>query len=218
MARIDVVYSRGERIADATVHAVGVSAGLVGAIGLMIVAVNHGTPTMVAALGLYAFGLVAMLSLSAAYNLVNEPLLKERLRAADHAAIYVMIAGTYSPLALVALEPKHGWSLFIFMWSAAIGGAALKLIWPRRYERAAIAAYILLGWTFVWLWEPLTATLPPEGLKLLGIGAALYTMGVGFHLAERLPYHNALWHTFVLAAAATHYAAILLYVALPTVG
>jgi hemolysin III len=217
-SRIDLVYTRGERIADAAIHAIGVTAGSVGAVGLLIVALRHGAAAMVIALGLYAFGLVAMLSLSAAYNLVTAPVLKERLRAADHAAIYVMIAGTYSPVAMVVLDPTHGWSLFAFMWSAAIGGAALKLVWPRRFERLSIVAYILLGWTFVWLWTPMHTAIAPTGLMLLGLGGVLYTAGVGFHLAHRLRYHNALWHAFVLAAAACHYAMILLYVAMPAVG
>ena len=166
-------YTPQERRADALIHAVGVTAGVVGALWLMVIAIPRGDPRLLTGLVLYAVGLVLMLSCSAAYNLVSAPTLRERLRAADHAAIFVMIAGTYSPLALVTLPPEDGIGLFAFMWTAALAGVALKLIWPRRFERLALVAYLGLGWTIVWTWRPMVAVMPTTGLELLVAGAVL---------------------------------------------
>ncbi|TAK99693.1 MAG: hemolysin III family protein [Rhodospirillaceae bacterium] len=215
---MNMPYTRREHLADATVHGVGVTTGVVGALWLLVTVFGRGGPLLLAAMGIYGFGLLAMLGFSAAYNLVADPARREQLRTYDHAAIFVMIAGTYTPLALVALKPGDGLGLFAFMWAAALGGGALKLVWPRRFERLSIAAYLVLGWTFLWMWKPLIAAIPPTGIWLLLAGGALYTAGVGFHLARRMSYHNALWHALVLAAAACHYAVILRYVAMPAVG
>jgi len=204
---MDIPYTRRERIADAVIHGVGVTAGIAGTLWLLVTAAGHGNPLLLTAMGIYGVGLIAMLSFSAAYNLTTDPVRRERLRTCDHAAIYVMIAGTYTPLALVALKPGDGIGLFAFMWVAALGGAAIKLLWPGRFERLSIVAYLVLGWTFVWMWKPLVAAIPAAGVWMLIAGGVLYTIGVGFHLAERLPYNNALWHVLVLAAAILRYVA-----------
>jgi hemolysin III len=201
-------YSRGERIADTVVHVLGVGAALAACAVLAAAAPRSLGPRV--ALGLYAIGLVAMLGCSALYNLAGTGARKALLRRFDHAAIFAMIAGTYTPVALLAIGGAWGWGLLAVFWSGAAGGAALKLLTPpARFERASIAAYLLLGWAGLAALGPLLAALPARDLGLLAGGGLLYSLGVVVHLSTRLPYHNALWHALVLAAAACHYAVVL---------
>lgn len=208
-------YSPGEQRADACIHIVGVIAGLAGVAVLMAVALLEGDALAMIGLALYGGGLLAMLGCSALYNMTAPSVRKERLRRLDHAAIFIMIAGTYTPFTLLGIGGLPGWELFGFVWLVAIGGAAMKLIFPRRLERVSIALYLLLGWSILAApGSPLSA-LPSPAITLLAIGGLLYSLGVLFHLWDRLPYHNAVWHALVLAAAGSHYAAILFYIALP---
>lgn len=201
------VYSAGERRADAVVHAVGVVAGVAGFIWLLGSAVfSDAVPVRTAlALSIYGLGLVGMLSASAAYNLAPPGFSKALLRRVDHAMIFVMIAGTYTPF---TLGLGQGAGLGGAVWSGAAVGAALKLRFPGRFERLGLVLYLGLGWAVVTALEPLGSALPPLALWLLVAGGLLYTVGVVFHLMERMPYNNAIWHLLVLAAAACHFTAV----------
>jgi hemolysin III len=202
-------YSRGERVADAVVHVLGLPAALAACALLAASAPRGAGVRAVAALGLYAAGLVAMLVCSALYNLAGDGPRKALLRRLDHAAIFAMIAGTHTPVAALAIDGAPGLALLAVVWAGAVGGAALKLLAPSRFEHASIAAYLLLGWAGLAALEPLLAALPSRDLALLAGGGLLYSAGVAVHLSTRLPYHNALWHALVLAAAACHYAVVL---------
>ncbi|MFZ4532931.1 MAG: PAQR family membrane homeostasis protein TrhA, partial [Alsobacter sp.] len=157
----------------------------------------------------YSCGLVAMLCFSAAYNMVPPSRIKWLLRRADHSAIYVMIAGTYTPFMTQMKDTALAASLSATVWIGALAGVALKLSLPGRYDRAAIAIYLALGWSVLIVIDPLAASLPQAALWLLASGGILYSTGVVFHVWESLPFQNAIWHGFVLAAAACHYVAIL---------
>jgi hemolysin III len=202
-------HGRGERIADAVVHALGVPAALAGCAALALAAPRPMGARAAVALGLYAAGLLAMLGFSALYNLAGEGRRKAVLRRLDHAAIFAMIAGTYTPVALLGIGGAWGWGLLAVVWTGAAGGAALKLLAPGRHEGASIVAYLLLGWAGLGALGPLLAALPPRDLALLAGGGLLYSLGVAAHLSTRLRYHDALWHALVLAAAACHYAVVL---------
>lgn len=205
-------YSRGERAADALVHALGLSAAIAGCAGLAAVAPPEpaGNRLAAVALGVYAAGLLAMLGCSTLYNLAGEGPRKALLRRLDHAAIFAMIAGTYTPIALLAVGGAWGWGLLAVVWAGAAGGAALKLLaGSGRLERASIGAYLLLGWAGLAALDPLLAALPPRDLALLLVGGLLYSLGAAVHLWTRLRYHKAIWHALVLAAAACHYAVVL---------
>lgn len=206
---------RGERIADAWVHGLGVVAGLVGVVVLVAVAAPRGNPTLSLSLAIYGCGLMAMLIASALYNGNGAPRHKDLLRRIDHATIFVMIAGTYTPL--VAMKMDGGWSrgLLLYVWAVAGTGVILKLIWVNRFPRFSVVLYLFLGWTIVVAFEPLLASVSVPGIILLVIGGVLYSVGVLFHLWERLPYQQPIWHGFVIAAAACHYAVVLGEVALP---
>lgn len=203
-------YSRSERIADAIVHALGIPASLAACFVIATVATARGASARLAvALGLYAAGLLSMIGFSALYNLAKPGPGKALLQRFDHAAIFAMIAGTYTPVALLAIGGPWGWGLFAAIWTGAVCGAALKLLVPARVERASTAAYLLLAWAGLAALEPLLAALPPADLGLLAAGAILYNLGVVVHLSTRLPFHNAIWHALVLAAAACHFVLVL---------
>ena len=207
-------YSRGERIADAIVHVLGLTFGLAAAVSLAIVALPKSNALLWVALGLYGVGLLSMLGCSALYNMTRHPLYKARFRRLDHAAIFVMIAGTYTPFTMIALGGTWGLGLLAFVWTVALGGVALKLFWPRRFDRLSIFAYLLLGWSIVVALEPLLGAVSAAGLGLLGAGGLLYSLGVVFHVWQRLPYQNVIWHVFVLIGAACHFTAVLSEVAI----
>ena len=207
-------YSKAERIADAVVHVTGVTFGLAACICLALVVLPSNDALLWLALGLYATGLLAMLGFSALYNLTEEPRSRALFRRLDHAAIFVMIAGTYTPFTLIAIGGPWGIGLLVFVWTVALGGVMLKLFWPRRFERLSLVAYLLLGWCIIVAINPLLAAMSVAGVALLVAGGLLYSLGVVFHLWTRLPYQNAIWHVFVLAAAVCHFSAILSEVAL----
>ena len=207
-------YSRAERIADGVVHGLGLVFGLAACVSLAILLLPQGDVLHWIAVGLYGLGLLAMFGCSALYHLVDHARWKPIFRRLDHAAIFVMIAGTYTPFLLVAVGGTWGFGLLAFVWSVAVAGVGLKLFWPHRLERLSVAVYLLLGWTVVVAVEPLFGALSAAGLILLLAGGLLYSLGVVFHLWERLPFQNAIWHAFVLAAAACHFSAVLTDVAM----
>ncbi|MGH1480848.1 MAG: PAQR family membrane homeostasis protein TrhA [Geminicoccales bacterium] len=207
-------HSKPERIADGIVHLIGITGGLGASMALAMMAASQSEPIYLASLGLYAFGLLAMLICSALYNISDNSWRKSLFQRLDHAAIFLMIAGTYTPFVLIAIGGKLGTGLLIFVWSVAGLGIVLKLICPMRWEGLSIAAYLLLGWTIVIAIDPLLASLSVSGIILLVAGGILYSLGVIFHKWSDLPYQNAIWHVFVLAAATCHFIAVLTDVAI----
>ena len=204
------LFARRERFVDTCVHALGMAATVIAVPALIIVAVYHGGDTLtLTSLGLYGLGLTAMLWASALYHLSRHPARKEALRRVDHAAIFVMIAGTYTPFALVAVGGRVGLLLFLFVWAVAAIGVIIKLRFPRRWEAAAVAAYLGLGWVAVVAIDPILEALATPVIVLLAAGGITYSIGVPFYLAKRLPFNVAIWHAFVLVAAGLHYAAVL---------
>ncbi|MFM2042025.1 MAG: hypothetical protein RLY86_601 [Pseudomonadota bacterium] len=161
-----------------------------------------------AALSLYALGMIGMLAASAAYNLAPTGAVKAWLRRLDHALIFGAIAGTYTPFLLLGVPGLAGMALVIVMWGLAILGATLKLRGRMGRPRLSTALYLSLGWIGVPAFPVLATTLTGETLWMVGAGALLYTVGAVIHLMDRLPFHNAIWHALVLAAAACHYIAI----------
>lgn len=203
-------YSRRELAADGAVHLAGVVLGSLGAAVLLVTTAL--TPLSLAeraAVVVYAATLVAMLGVSAAYNMWPVCPRKWMLRRADHALIYLMIAGTYTPLVALVGTGRAAWVLLAAIWVVSGAGVAVKLTMPGRFDRVAIALYLLLGWSGVLAYESVIAALSPEALRLLAAGGLLYSVGVVFHLWQSLPFQNAIWHAFVLAATACHYGTVL---------
>jgi hemolysin III len=200
-------YDRAEIIADGAVHAIGICLGAIGAVAIL--AISARMEGLAGPILIYVIGLVATLALSAAYNMWPLTPAKLILRRFDHSAIYLLIAGTYTPLLAQMKNALASASLGIGIWSSAVIGIALKLTLPGRFDRAAIVLCLLLGWSGVIAYDALASALPSESLWLLAIGGILYSLGTLFHIARRLRFHNAIWHGFVLVAASCHYSAIL---------
>jgi len=196
-------YDRAEIIADGAVHAIGVSLGLIGAVTIVVMAVKIERINLAPIL-VYVIGLVTMLAFSAAYNMWPVSPVKWVLRRFDHSAVYLLIAGTYTPF----LAQMKSASLGIGVWLSAAVGMALKLALPGRFDRLAIILCLLLGWSGVIAYDSLASAIPSSSLWLLAIGGVLYSLGTLFHVWQRLRFQNAIWHFFVLLAAGCHYSAV----------
>ncbi len=198
-------HRAGEVAADRIIHIMGTLVGVVGsAILVGIAALSADRPVLYASV-VYSFCLLMMLACSAAYNLATDASRRGFLRQLDHAVIFLMIAGTYTPFTTCRL---HGvWA--IGMTATVCTGAVMKLISPRRVERVSIVAYLALGWTILVGIRPMLGSVDARTAVFIGVGGLLYSAGVGFHLWRALPFQKAIWHSFVLVAASCHYAAIL---------
>src|SRR5437763_11492921 len=201
-------YDRAELIADGVVHALGVCLGLIGAVVIIVIAVKL-ERIEVAPILVYVIGLVTMLGLSATYNMWPVSPTKWILRRFDHSAIYLLIAGTYTPFLAQMKSVLASTGLGVGVWLSAVIGIALKLALPGRFDRLAIVLCLLLGWSGVIAYDSLASTLPNASLWLLVIGGILYSLGTVFHVWRGLRFHNAIWHVFVLLAASCHYWAVL---------
>lgn len=201
--------TRGELVADGVIHVIGIAAGMIGAAILVIAAATRGSPLELAAVATYSGGLLAMLGCSAAYQILRSSRRRELLRCFDHTAIFLMIAGTYTPFTLLRIRPFWDVVLTAAVWSIAIAGIALRLARPKVFDRVSLGFYLALGWAGLAAIAPLIPMVHVSTLILLGSGGLLYSAGVVFHVWERLPFQNAIWHTFVLLAASAHYAAVL---------
>jgi hemolysin III len=199
----------GELLADGVVHALGLALGVTAAIAFIVLAVMGGNPLLLAPLAVYVAGLVGMWGCSAAYHLLRASRRRDWLRRFDHAAIFAMIAGTYTPFTTLGLEGAWSSGLTLAIWSLAAIGIAMKLWQPRRIEAISVVLYLGLGWIGLFALGPFLAAFRESTLGLLAAGGILYSIGVVFHLWRALPYHNAIWHGFVLVAAAIHFLAVL---------
>jgi hemolysin III len=202
------IPSRRELIADGVVHVIGIVLGVIGAVVLIVIAVLKHSYIEIIAVSIYAAGMIAMFSLSALYNMARTSRYREYFQRLDHSGIFLMIAGTYTAFTMLMLKGDWAVYLTVVVWSFALAGIVIKLVWPKRLVGVTTGLYIALGWVGIIAIEPIFASLGVAALILLGVGGALYTIGVIFHLWERLPYQNAIWHGFVLAAAGTHYGAV----------
>ncbi len=209
-------YDRAELWADGVVHIVGVCCGLVAAVVLIVLASVYLTGAQVAAVVIYATGLLAMLGISATYNLLPVSRWKWRMRRLDHSAIYLLIAATYTPFIVQMKGSMTALGLLIGVWSVAIVGIVLKISLPGRFDRLAIVLYLAMGWSGVMIYDTVVSSLSALTLGLIAAGGVLYSLGVVFHVWERLRFQNAIWHAFVLLGAACHYTAVLDLVLAPS--
>jgi hemolysin III len=196
-------YTPAETLADAIVHAAGLLLSVAGA-AVFLLAISGGVPgAAFAAVAVYLATLILSIAASAIYNLWPVSRTKWLLRRLDHSAIYLLIAGTYTPF---MVEMGLEWML-AGVWAIALLGVGLKLLMPGRYDRLSIALYLALGWSGVAVWDRLDV-LPENAVLLIVAGGLVYSLGVIFHLWESLRFQNAIWHAFVLVAAAIHFLAV----------
>lgn len=202
------IRNAGERTADAIVHVIGIAAGSVAVAIMLAAAFRHLPAPSTASLAIYGAAMLVMLGCSAAYHMVALPAWKRLLQRFDHAAIFLKIAGTYTPLVIVKMGGIAGYALLGAVWAVALAGAGAKLLLASSWDRTAIPLYLALGWAGAIMLQPLAASVPLGALVLLGLGGGLYSVGVLFHLWTSLPYQNAVWHAFVLAGTACHFGAV----------
>jgi hemolysin III len=203
-------YDRAELIADGIVHTIGIVLGLAGAVALLVLAAQRAdNAAEFAAIAIYAAGILAVLGTSAAYNMWPISRTKWLLRRFDHACIYVLIAGTYTPFITQLKNGLVATLLFAGVWATALLGAGLKLTLPGRLDRLSIAIYLLLGFSGLLAYDTVAASVSPTTLGLMLTGGLVYTAGVPFHLWSGLRFQNAVWHVFVLVATCVFYSAVL---------
>lgn len=201
-------YTTSEYWADAAVHLCGVAFALIAGPILIGFVAAEGEAAAVVAISIYVASLLAMLGASASYNMAPVGAVKRWLRRLDHSAIYIKIAGAYTPFAMLSLSGGSGYRLLIGVWIAAASGVAVKLLWPRRFRVFTLSLYLLMGWAAAPIAGEVIANVQPVTWHLMLLSGGLYTSGIVFHLWERLPYQNAIWHCFVLVATTVMYAAM----------
>jgi hemolysin III len=205
-------YTRGEEIANALTHGLGIVLGLVGLIVLGWYSCTLGTASHIVSCSIFGVTLILLYTASTLYHAVSHAKAKQILRVFDHSAIFLLIAGTYTPFTLVSLRGPWGWSLFGTVWGLAIVGLILQFTIRKRFPMILVALYVAMGWSAVVAIRPLMAALPEPGLQLLVAGGMAYTLGVVFYLWRSLRFHHAVWHLFVLAGSVLHFFAIYLSV------
>lgn len=193
-------------------HGLGAVLSVAGLTVIVAYATLYGETRHVVGSAIFGATLVLMYTASTLYHSIPLPRAKRVLQIIDHSSIYLLIAGTYTPFTLVTLQGSMGWWLFGLVWGLAVFGVAFKLFTTGRYEKLSLAIYIGMGWCVVLAIRPLMSALETGGLVLLLAGGLSYTGGVAFYVRERLRYHHAIWHAFVLAGSVLHYFAVLFYV------
>ena len=197
---------------DHAIHLVGIVAAIVGSVVLLSAVSSARNGILAIGVAVYLIGLFAMLVFSTLYHAAPPSPRKAFLRRLDHAAIFLLIAGTYSPFMVGALDEYAIAAVFLGVWLSAAIGAFIELLAPGRFKWLSIILYLAIGWSGVLVIGPLASRMPVSLIWLIGTGGVLYSVGVVFYLWERLLYQKAIWHGVVLLAAATHYAAVLAYV------
>jgi len=205
-------WTAGEEVAHAVTHGVGLLAAIVGLVVLLVEAAATRDPWRITACAVYASTLVLLYGTSALYHALSATRARRVFRVLDHSAIFLLIAGTYTPFALVSLRGPWGWTLFGIVWGLAVLGIAAKAIFGTRWPIVSTAIYVGMGWVVLVAVEPLLAHVPAGGIAWLAAGGVAYTAGIVFYAWTRLRYSHAIWHLFVLAGSACHYAAVARYV------
>lgn len=211
MSKSNSPYSLGEEIANSITHGAGIVLAIIGLAVLTAFASVYGNTRHIVGVSVFGAAMIVMYTASTLYHSVTHPRAKQLLRIFDHAAIFVLIAGTYTPFTLVTLQGSLGWVLFGVIWGLAAIGIVLQIVSLERMSFLSLFLYLGMGWAVIFAIKPILAALPSGGLTLLVLGGLAYTVGVIFYVWRR-PYFHAIWHGFVLAGTVFHYFAILLYV------
>lgn len=204
-----------EEIANTVTHGVGLALSVAGFVVLLVLAILRGTAWHIVACSVYGASLICLYSASTLYHATISPRLKRALRIFDHSAIYLLIAGTYTPFLLLNLRGPWGWSLFGVIWGLAVAGIVFKFWFVDHFPHLSTGVYVLMGWLVVVAAKPVLAHVPSVTLLWLLAGGIFYSAGVFFYAWKRLPYSHAVWHMFVLAGSTCHYFAVLRSVLTP---
>jgi hemolysin III len=204
--------SYAEELANAMTHGVGLALSVVGWVALVVLSGMAGDGWDLAAATVFGGSLVFLYSTSTLYHSVRTPRAKWILRVLDHVAIFLLIAGTYTPFTVVLMRKGWGWTLLALIWGLALAGLLFKLFSKHRFHPAATSLYLIMGWLGILFADPMSAALPAGALLLIVAGGLAYTVGVVFYGWHSLRYSHAIWHVFVLVGSICHYIAVALYV------
>jgi len=205
-------YRPAEERINIASHAVGLLLGIAGLLALVARALLQGQALHLVSFSVFAVSMIALYTASVAYHSARDPVLRTRLRTVDHAAIYVLIAGTYTPFALVTLQGAAGWLLFGVVWGMALTGIVLKLFYTGRFNLASTLMYVFMGWLIVFFIKPLIANFPTAGLAWLLAGGIAYTLGAVLYSIPKVPFHHAIFHVCVVLGSVCHFVAVYGYV------
>lgn len=214
-------HSLGEEIANSITHGVGALFSVAALTILLVYAMMSEDPWVITGVTVFGSSLVLMYLASTLYHAFPQPRVKQVFRKIDHCAIYVLIAGTYTPFLLVNLRGPWGWSLFAFLWTIALAGCLFKVVYIdvgahlRWWDKVSTGLYIAMGWAIILALKPTVENVPHPALFLIALGGLAYTAGVVFYLWHRLPYNHAVWHLFVLAGSALHFFAVFYFIIPP---
>ncbi|KDO15437.1 hemolysin [Vibrio metoecus] len=206
-------YSFKEEVANAISHGVGLLLGIVGLVLLLVKALDHQADALtITSMSIYGGSMIALFLASTLYHAIPYRRAKRWLKTFDHCAIYLLIAGSYTPFLLVSLRTPLAVGLMIVIWSLALIGILMKIAFVYRFKKLSLVTYLTMGWLSLIVIYQLAIHLEVGGLTLLAVGGLIYSLGVIFYVAKRIPYNHAIWHAFVLAGCACHFLAIYLYV------
>ena len=200
-----------EELANALTHGVGAAAALAGGAVLITLAAIRGDGWELAGAIVFGVALLLLYLASTLYHAIQHPVLKGRLKVFDHCAIYLLIAGTYTPFTLVGLRGPTGWWLFGTIWALALAGVVFKLFYTGRFKRLSTLIYIAMGWIVVFAAKPMAQALGPVSLGWLLAGGVAYTLGTVFYMRPQMRWSHAIWHGFVIAGSMCHYTAVMLH-------
>ncbi|MFN3712138.1 MAG: PAQR family membrane homeostasis protein TrhA [Alcanivoracaceae bacterium] len=201
-------YSLREERLNSLTHGLGAVMSAVGTLVLVLAASRLGDIWKVVSFSIFGASLILLYSASTFYHASRSPRAREIWKMLDHCAIFLLIAGTYTPFLLVNLRDGSGWALLAVIWGLALAGIALKLIFGHRYKILRVVVYLAMGWLIVFAAGELTTQVSPLAVRLTVIGGVIYTLGVVFYLADQLPYNHAIWHLFVVGGSLSHFYAI----------
>jgi len=202
----------GEEVANSVTHGIGTVLSIAALSVLVSLSAIQGDAWRVVSFSVYGATLVTLYLISTLYHSFRTPEVKQVFHVLDHAAIYLLIAGTYTPFALVSLRGGWGWTLFGIIWGLAFAGIVFKLFWFGRFKNLSLVIYVAMGWFVVIAFKPILVNFAIGSLAWLLIGGGIYTFGVAFYVWQKLPYHHAVWHLFVIGGSMCHFFAILFYV------
>jgi hemolysin III len=201
-----------EEFANTITHGFGLLLSIAGFAVLLVMAGLRGDPLLIAGCVVYGLSLIILYAASTCCHGTTCEITKKKLQLVDHCCIYLLIAGSYTPFGIVLLNGTLGQSLFLAIWTFAVGGIAAKLLWQHRFPILSVSSYVVMGWLGVFAIQPLLETLGLVPVLLAIAGGIAYTLGVVFFAWHRIPHHHAIFHIFVLAGSILHYAAVILYV------
>lgn len=214
MTELDGVnfYSSAEERLNIGSHIIGLMLSVVGLAMMLIRAGTHGSVPEVFSAGVFGISLVALYGASTAYHRAVDPAVRRKLRVVDHAIIYILIAGTYTPLTLITLKGPVGWTIFGITWLMAAIGITLKLFFTGRFRVLSTLMYVFMGWLIMFAVKPLVDNLPTEGLFWLIAGGLSYTLGAVLYSIKTIPFNHAIFHLFVLGGSICHFISVYSYV------